>query len=145
MVRMLENQTAIVTGAGRGIGAATAKLLAEHGANVVVSDLDAALSESTAEEIRKSGGKALSVPGDVTDTAFPDTIMKATIAEFGKLHILVNNAGFTWDGVIQKTTDEQWHAIVDCHLGAPFRMIRATVPYMREVAKQDMADRKSVV
>ena len=79
MASMLDNQTAIVTGAGRGIGAATAKLMAEQGARVVVSDLDAELSAATADAITSAGGEAISVPGDVMDTAFPDRIMKATI------------------------------------------------------------------
>lgn len=139
MKTMLEGQVAIITGAGRGIGAATAKLMAAHGASVVVSDLDQEPSEGVASEIRRDGGKAISVHGDVTDPAFPDTIMKTAVGKYGKLHILVNNAGYTWDGVIQKTTDEQWAAIIDVHLGAPFRMIRAAVPYMREAAKAEMA------
>ncbi|MCC6154669.1 MAG: SDR family oxidoreductase [Candidatus Hydrogenedentes bacterium] len=139
MSGMLDGQVAIITGAGRGIGAATAKLMAAQGASVVVSDLDPAPSEAIASEIRRDGGKAISVPGDVTNLAFPETIMKATIEKYGMLHILVNNAGYTWDGVIQKTTDEQWNAIIDVHLGAPFRMIRAAVPYMREAAKAEMA------
>lgn len=136
---MLENQTAIVTGAGRGIGAATAKLLAAHGANVVVSDLDKEPSEAVAAEIRRDGGKAISVFGDVTDPEFPERLMNATIEKFGKLHILVNNAGYTWDGVIHKTTDEQWAAIIDVHLTAPFRLIRAAAPHMREAAKTEMS------
>lgn len=139
MKSMLEGQVAIITGAGRGIGAATAKLMAAHGASVVVSDLDQGPSEEVASEIRRDGGKAISVHGDVTDPVFPDTVMKAAVDKYGKLHILVNNAGYTWDGVIQKTTDEQWAAIIDVHLGAPFRMIRAAVPYMRESAKAEMA------
>lgn len=139
MKGMLDGQVAIVTGAGRGIGAATAKLMAAQGASVVVTDLDASPAEEVASEIRRDGGKAISVPGDVTNLEFPDTIMKATIEKYGMLHILVNNAGYTWDGVIQKTTDEQWNAIIDVHLGAPFRMIRAAVPYMREAAKAEMA------
>ncbi|HRI87815.1 MAG TPA: SDR family oxidoreductase [Candidatus Hydrogenedentes bacterium] len=138
-MRMLENQTAIITGAGRGIGAATARLFAEHGAKVIVSDLDPGPSEETAKLIRDAGGEALSFPGDVTDPAFPEAIMAAAVAKFGVLHVLVNNAGYTWDGVIQKTTDEQWAAIIDVHLGAPFRMIRAAVPYMREAAKAEMS------
>lgn len=138
-IRMLEGQVVIVTGAGRGIGAAAAKLMAEHGANVVVSDLDEDPSENIASEIRREGGDAVSVHGDVTDPAFPDALMAAAVEKYGKLHILVNNAGYTWDGVIHKTTDEQWNAIIDVHLGAPFRMIRAAVPHMREAAKAEMA------
>jgi 3-oxoacyl-[acyl-carrier protein] reductase len=135
---MLDGQVAIITGAGRGIGAAAARLFAEQGANVVVSDLDKGPSDDTAAQIRSTGGNALSVPGDVTDPEFPEQVMKAAVGQYGGLHILVNNAGYTWDGVIHKTTDEQWAAIIDVHLTAPFRMIRAAVPYMREAAKAEM-------
>lgn len=103
-----------------------------------MSDLDKAPSEETAENIRSAGGNALSIHGDVTDPAFPDQLTKAAVDEYGGLHILVNNAGYTWDGVIHKTTDEQWSAIIEVHLTAPFRMIRAAVPYMREAAKEEM-------
>lgn len=139
MSDLLKDQVAIVTGSGRGIGAATAKLMAAEGARIVVSDLDANPAEAVAEEIRKAGGEAIAVPGDVTDPAFPDALMKATASAFGTISILVNNAGYTWDGVIHKMTDSQWDAIVDVHLSAPFRMIRATVPYMRDAAKAEMA------
>jgi 3-oxoacyl-[acyl-carrier protein] reductase len=138
MAGLLDGQVAIVTGAARGIGAATAKLMAQHGAHLVVSDLDKAPAEAVASEIRRDGGQAIAVHGDVTDSTFPDAIMTATIEKYGKLDILVNNAGYTWDAVIQKTTDEQWDAIIDVHLGAPFRMIRAAVPYMREAAKAEL-------
>ncbi|MCL4691032.1 MAG: SDR family oxidoreductase [Candidatus Hydrogenedentes bacterium] len=139
MSDLLKDQVAIVTGSGRGIGAATAKMMAAEGARVVVSDLDADPSEAVAAEIKKAGGEAIAFPGDVTDPAFPETLMKATVDAFGKITILVNNAGYTWDGVIHKMTDPQWSAIVDVHLTAPFRMIRATVPYMRDAAKAEMA------
>jgi 3-oxoacyl-[acyl-carrier protein] reductase len=135
---MLQEQVAVVTGAGRGIGAATAKLMAEQGARVVVSDLDAGPAESVVKEIVGAGGMAMAVPGDITDPAFPQALLKATVDAYGKLNILVNNAGFTWDGVIQKMTDAQWQAIIDVHLGAPFRLIRAAVPYMREAAKVEL-------
>jgi 3-oxoacyl-[acyl-carrier protein] reductase len=139
MSDLLKGQVAIITGSGRGIGAATAKLMVAEGARVVVSDLDPAPAEAVADEINKAGGEAIAVPGDVTDPAFPDALMKATVDAFGKITILVNNAGYTWDGVIHKTTDPQWNAIIDVHLTAPFRIIRATAPYMREAAKAEMA------
>ena len=139
MSDLLKNQVAIVTGSGRGIGAATAVLMASEGAKVVVSDLDPEPAEAVAGQIIQSGGEAIAVPGDVTDPKFPDALMKATVDAFGKTTILVNNAGYTWDGVIHKTSDAQWASIIDVHLTAPFRMIRATVPYMREAAKAEMA------
>lgn len=139
MSGLLANQVAIITGSGRGIGAAAARIFAREGAKVVVSDLDAAPAEATAEEIRKAGGDCIVVAGSVTDPAFPEKLMKATIEKYGKLNILINNAGFTWDGVIHKMTDEQWDKIIECHATAPFRLIRAAAPYMREAAKEEMA------
>lgn len=139
MAGLLEGQVAIITGSGRGIGAAAAKLFAEHGAKVVVSDRDAEPAEAVVAEITQAGGQAIGVPGDITDPRFPDALAKAAVDAYGKLHILVNNAGYTWDGVIHKMTDEQWQAMLDIHNTAPFRMVRAVAPYMREVAKADLA------
>lgn len=135
---LLHEQVAIITGSGQGVGAAAARLFAEHGAKVVVSDIDAAKAQQVAKEIQKAGGTALAVPGDVTDPAFPQKIVEATIQEFGVLHHLVNNAGYTWDGVIHKMTDKQWQAMLLVHATAPFRLIQAASPYMREAAKQEM-------
>ncbi len=138
MAGLLEGQVAIVTGSGRGIGSATAKLFAEHGAKVIVSDRDAEPAEAVVAEIKEAGGEAAAVPGDITDPAFPETLVARTIEVYDKLHILVNNAGYTWDGVVHKMTDDQWHAMLDIHCTAPFRMIRAAAPHMREAAKQDV-------
>lgn len=141
MAGILQDQVAIITGSGRGIGAAAAKLFAEHGAKVVVSDLDADPANETAKAIKSASGEAIAVAGSVTDDAFPDALMNATIDAYGKLHILVNNAGFTWDGMAHKQTDEQWDAIVDVHGRAVFRLIRAATPHMREAAKAEIADK----
>ena len=135
--KLLDGQVAIVTGSGRGIGAAAAHLFAAHGAKVVISDRDAEPTKAMVDEITKAGGKAIGVPGDVTDPKFPDKIMSATIDAFGKLNILVNNAGYTWDGMLHKMSDEQWQAIMDCHTTAPFRLIRASAPHLRDAAKAD--------
>ncbi|MCA9434030.1 MAG: SDR family NAD(P)-dependent oxidoreductase, partial [Candidatus Omnitrophica bacterium] len=94
MAHLLDNQVAVITGSGRGIGAAAAKLFAQEGAKVVVTDLDAGVSDQVAEEIKASGSEALSFPGDVTDPEFPDQILKAAVEAFGKINILVNNAGY---------------------------------------------------
>jgi len=139
---LLENQVAIVTGSGRGIGAATAKLFAKEGAKVVVSDLDEKPCHETADAIKADGGEAIAIPGSVTDPDFPTKLMDATVDAFHKINILVNNAGFTWDGMLHKMDDEQWQAIIDVHATAPFRMIRAATPHMREAAKMEMADGK---
>ena len=143
MSKMLEGQVAIVTGAGRGIGAAAAKLFAGEGAKVVVSDLDAEPAEAVVAAIKESGGEALAVAGDVTDPAFPEALMAKTIEGFGKVNILVNNAGYTWDGMLHKMTDQQFAAMLEVHNAAPFRLIRAAAPFMREVAKAEKAAGKT--
>src|SRR6266436_4588429 len=134
---MLEGKVAIITGSGRGIGAAAAKLFAAEGAAVVVSDLDPAPAEETAGAIRAAGGKALVVAGDVTDPAFPAQLIKATLDAYGGIDIIVNNAGYTWDGVIQNMTDKQWYAMLDVHLTAPFRILREAATFIREAAKRE--------
>jgi 3-oxoacyl-[acyl-carrier protein] reductase len=139
MDRLLEGKVAIITGSGRGIGRAAAELLARHGARVVVSDIDAGPSEEAAESIQSRGGEAISLPGDVTDKSFPSLIVDTAIKRLGGLDIIVNNAGYTWDAVIHKMTDEQWEAILAVHLTAPFRIIRAASGYLRETAKQEKA------
>jgi len=135
--KLLEGQVAIITGSGRGIGAAAASLFAEHGAKIVVNDRDEEPTAVKVEEIKKAGGEAVGVPGDVTDPEFPDKLMKGAMDAFGKINIIVNNAGYTWDGMLHKMSDEQWQAIMDCHTTAPFRIIRASAPYFREAAKAD--------
>eukprot|EP00026_Physarum_polycephalum_P012368 Phypoly_transcript_12667.p1 GENE.Phypoly_transcript_12667~~Phypoly_transcript_12667.p1 ORF type:complete len:302 (+),score=56.17 Phypoly_transcript_12667:195-1100(+) len=140
---LLNGQVAIITGSGQGIGAATAQLFAKEGAKVVVTDLDAAKSNGVAEEIKLHGGYAISVPGDITDPAFPEKLVKATIEAFGKVNVLVNNAGYTWDGMLHTMTDQQWEAMLKVHNTAPFRLIRALTPYMREAAKKEIAEKGS--
>lgn len=136
---MLENKVAILTGSGRGIGAAAAKLFASEGAKVVVSDLDAAPAEETAAAIRNAGGTAIVVAGDVTSPEFPAQLVKSTLDAFGGLDIIVNNAGYTWDAVIQNMTDRQWYAILDVHVTAPFRILREASHYIRDAAKKEIA------
>jgi 3-oxoacyl-[acyl-carrier protein] reductase len=138
---MLESKTAIITGSGRGIGRATAELLARYGARVVLSDIDPEPAEQAVGAIRAAGGQAVSVPGDVTQKDFPERIVKTALDEFGGLDIIINNAGYTWDGVIHKMTDEQWEAILAVHLTAPFRIIRAAAPFLRDAAKKERAER----
>ncbi|KAH8732376.1 short-chain dehydrogenase/reductase-like protein SDR [Phaeosphaeriaceae sp. PMI808] len=129
---MLAGQVAIITGSGQGIGAEAAKLFANEGAKVVVADVDAKKAQLVVDEIKQTGGSAISVAGDVLDDAYIKTLVEKA-AEFGngKIHIIVNNAGYTWDGVIHKMTDKQWHTIVDLHGTAPFKLVRAAAPYFR--------------
>jgi 3-oxoacyl-[acyl-carrier protein] reductase len=136
---LIDGKVAILTGSGRGIGGAAARLFAAEGASVVVSDLDPAPAEEIAAAIRNVGGKAIVVPGDVTDPAFPAQLIKATLDAFGGIDIIVNNAGYTWDAVIQNMTDKQWYAMIDVHTTAPFRILREASQYLREAAKKEQA------
>jgi 3-oxoacyl-[acyl-carrier protein] reductase len=140
MENMLNDRVAIITGSGRGIGHATALLFAAEGAKVIVSDIDPAPANETVEEIKKAGGEAVAYAGDVTADDFADGIVKAAVDAFGGIHIIVNNAGYTWDAVVHTMTDKQWDAMMDIHVKAPFRIIRAAAPYFRETAKQEMAE-----
>jgi 3-oxoacyl-[acyl-carrier protein] reductase len=134
----LGNKVALVTGAGRGIGRAIALQLGEAGATVMVNDLDVAAASETAEQIKATGGNASSLAGDVTAPAFPQELVDATLASFRSIDIIVNNAGYTWDNVIQKTTDEQFQAMLDIHLVAPFRILRAASTFIRDAAKKEI-------
>jgi 3-oxoacyl-[acyl-carrier protein] reductase len=135
-VGKLDQKTAIVTGAGRGIGRCIALKLASEGAHVVVNDLDEAPTlEVTAEINHGRGPRALPYPGDVTGVEFGNRIVAAALDEFGQLDIVVNNAGYIWNTSILKNTDEQWQAMLDVHATAPFRILRAAGAYFREQAK----------
>ncbi len=137
---MLRDKVAIITGSGRGIGRAAALMFAEEGAKVVVNDIDPAPAEETVADIQQAGGEAIAYAGDVLADDFPEGITKAAVDTWGGLHILVNNAGFTWDSLISKMTDEMWDTIVDIHLKAPWRLIRAAKPYFCDAAKAEMAE-----
>lgn len=134
----LEGRTALVTGAGRGIGRAIAKRLAAAGARVMASDLDEAmLRESETECARPEQMKHFC--GDLTDPNTPAALVQATLDNFGSVDIIVNNAGYSWDNVIQKTTDEQFAAMLEIHLVVPFRILRAASTYIRDTAKHEIA------
>ncbi|MFC5604699.1 SDR family NAD(P)-dependent oxidoreductase [Sporosarcina koreensis] len=137
-MELLEGKVAIITGAGRGIGRETALLFAENGASVVISDLDETPAKEVEREIVNNGGKALAICGDITNPDFPRTLMKKVVDEFGRIDVLVNNAGVTRDSLIHKMTDEQFQQVLDIHLVAPFRLIREAAPYMRETAKEEI-------
>jgi 3-oxoacyl-[acyl-carrier protein] reductase len=136
---LLDGQTAIITGAGRGIGAASAKLFAEHGAKVVASDLDIEPAKAVVDDIRQLRGEAACVCGDITDPKFPEILISETIAKYGAINIIVNNAGYTWDGMLHKMSDRQFSAMLEVHNAGPFRLIRAAAPHMREEAKKEKA------
>jgi 3-oxoacyl-[acyl-carrier protein] reductase len=140
----LASKTALVTGAGRGIGRAIAETLAHYGAAVLVNDLDAAPAAETVAAITQAGGRAVALAGNVTDPAFPQQLVDATLQNFGSIDIIVNNAGYTWDNVIQKTSDEQFQAMLDIHLVGPFRILRAASGWIRETAKRETAEGRRV-
>jgi len=133
----LEGKVALVTGSGRGIGRAIALKLASEGARVVVNDLDAAPAEETVQAIRAAGGQAVACVGSVSAPDFAERFVGTAVNEFKGLDIIVNNAGYTWDSVVQKMTDEQWYAMIDVHLTAPFRILRAAQPVIRALAKTE--------
>lgn len=132
----LEGKVAIVSGSGRGIGREIALKLASEGANVVVNDLDTEPAKETVSVIEAAGGKAVACPGSVTETGFGERFVSAAVDNFGGLDIIVNNAGYTWDTVLQKMTDEQWEAILNVHLTAPFRILRAAQPVISAAVKK---------
>ena len=119
-MRVLEGKVAIVTGSARGIGRASAELLAAHGARVVVSDLDEDLARQTAAEIE---GETLAVGGDLTKDGVCEALVRTAIDAFGVLDIVVNNAGYTWDGMAHKMSDEQFRAMLEIHTVVPFRVL----------------------
>ena len=140
----LDGKVALVTGSGRGIGRSLALKLASDGARVVINDLDADPAHEVLAEIKAMGGEAAACVGSVTDAAFADRFVKTAVDHFGGIDIIVNNAGYTWDNVIQKMSDEQWQAIVDCHMTAPFRILRAAYPVISAAAKAEIAEGREV-
>ncbi len=141
----LDGRVAIVTGSGRGIGQQIALRLARDGAAVVVNDLDDGPGKETAELITSQGGRAVTCNGSVTDKDFGERIVKTAVDTFGDCHIIVNNAGYTWDSVIQKMSDEQWYAIIDVHLTAPFRILRAFAEHLRTATEVEAKEGKRIV
>src|SRR3954447_11621683 len=131
---VLDDKVAIVTGSARGIGRATAELLSDQGAKVVINDLDADVAEQAAGEIK---GDTAVFGGDLTQGDAPDKLIQTAIDSFGKIDIIVNNAGYTLDAPIHKMSDDWFQKMLDIHLVVPFRVIRAAAPHLREPAKQE--------
>ena len=170
--KKIPGRIAVITGAGRGIGAATAHLFAQQGARVVVNDLDLKVAEEVVADINSKGGTSMAVAGSVTDELFPVSLLCRLMSSLlsriyigpidgpdcGRIwsfgyscqqcrynqnnpaenYIQLHLPGFLWDGMLHKMSDAQWQAIVDCHGTAPFRMIRAAAPYMRDAAKKEL-------
>jgi 3-oxoacyl-[acyl-carrier protein] reductase len=131
---VLDDKVAIVTGSARGIGRATAELLSSQGAKVLINDLDGDVAEQAAGEI---GGETTVFAGDLTKSDTPDKLVQAAVDAWGRIDIIVNNAGYTLDAPIHKMSDDWFQRMLDIHVVAPFRIIRAAAPHLREPAKQE--------
>jgi 3-oxoacyl-[acyl-carrier protein] reductase len=138
---LLDGKSAIITGSARGIGRATAELFAREGAKVLINDLDGDVAEQASNEI---DGETAVYAGDLTQPGACDELVKAAIDAFGEVDAVVNNAGYTWDGVVHRMSDEQFQAMLDIHTIVPFRVIRALAPSWREAAKSEQAEGKEV-
>jgi 3-oxoacyl-[acyl-carrier protein] reductase len=131
---VLDDKVAIVTGSARGIGRATAELLSSQGAKVLINDLDADVAQQTADEI---DGETVVHGGDLTADGAPDELVKTAIDAFGRIDIIVNNAGYTLDAPIHKMSDDWWEKMLAIHVTVPFKVIRAAAPHLREPAKAE--------
>jgi 3-oxoacyl-[acyl-carrier protein] reductase len=138
---LLDGKAAIITGSARGIGRATAELFVQEGAKVLINDIDGDVAQQAADEI---DGDTAVFSGDLTEPSAPDKMVEAAIDAFGSVDCVVNNAGYTWDGVVHRMTDEQFQAMLDIHTIVPFRVIRALAPQWREAAKAEQAEGKEV-
>jgi 3-oxoacyl-[acyl-carrier protein] reductase len=138
---VLDGKAAIVTGSARGIGRATAELLSEQGAKVLINDLDGDIAKQAADEI---AGETTVFAGDLTKPGAPDQLVQAAIDAFGQIDIVVNNAGYTIDAPVHKMSDEHFQAMLDIHTVVPFRVIRAAAPHLREPAKKEREEGREV-
>jgi 3-oxoacyl-[acyl-carrier protein] reductase len=138
---VLDGKAALVTGSARGIGRAAASLLAEQGASVMISDLDEEVARETSASIP---GSTEVFAGDLTKDGVPEALVAATVEAFGKLDIVVNNAGYSWDGIAHKMGDDQFRAMLEIHTVVPFKILRAAAPHFREPAKQEAAEGREV-
>jgi 3-oxoacyl-[acyl-carrier protein] reductase len=138
---VLDDKVAIVTGSARGIGKATAELLSEHGAKVVVNDLDGDVAKETAAGL---SGESTVYAGDLTAEGSPEALVQTAIDAWGKIDIVVNNAGYTLDGAVHKMSDDWFQKMLDIHLVVPFRVLRAAAPHLREPAKVEREEGREV-
>lgn len=141
----LSGKAAVVTGAARGIGRAIAAKLASAGASVLLTDIDESALQEAKAALDGHGSRIATIAGDLTDPDFPDAIVATLVSQLGSMDIIVNNAGYTWDNVIQKTSDDQFQAMLDIHVVAPFRLLRAASHWIREQAKHEMGSGRRVM
>lgn len=140
----LDGKAAYITGSGRGIGQELALKLAQEGANIVVNDLEAEAAQETVDMIKDIGADAIAVVGSVTDDGFAEKFIQSGIDAFGGVDIIINNAGYTWDSLIGKMSDKQFDAMLDVHLKAPFRILRAASEFFKTSAKQEALEGREV-
>ena len=138
---LLDGKAAIITGSARGIGRATAEVFASEGAKVLINDIDGDVAEQAAGEVE---GETAMFAGDLTKPGVPDELVAKANEAFGHVDIVVNNAGYTWDGVVHKMSDEQFQAMLDIHTIVPFRVTRALAPHWREAAKREAGEGQEV-
>jgi 3-oxoacyl-[acyl-carrier protein] reductase len=140
-MKVLDGKVAVVTGSARGIGRATAEILADHGARVLINDLDEDAARQTAGEI---AGETIVFGGDLTKEGVCDRLVQHVIGEWGQIDILVNNAGYTLDAPVHRMSDDWFQKMLDIHTIVPFRLCRAVAPYMREPAKKEREEGREV-
>ena len=138
---LLDGKAAIITGSARGIGRATAELFVSEGAKVLINDIDGDVAEQAASEI---DGETAVFSGDLTSEGACDKLVETAIEAFGSVDCVINNAGYTWDGVVHRMSDEQFQAMLEIHTVVPFRVIRAIAPHWREAAKAEAAEGNEV-
>ena len=141
----LDGRVALISGGGRGIGRCAALLLAREGAKVVINDVDPAPVEDVVDEIRSNGGEAVACVGSVTDSDFPERFIATALDTYDDLHIIINNAGYTWDAMIQNMTEEQYDAMIEVHLKAPWRILKEAAAVIRGKAKEEAENGKRIV
>src|SRR3954447_3415408 len=133
----LDDKVAIVTGSARGIGRGTAELLSAPGAKVVINDLDGDVAQQTASEI---DGETAVFAGDLTKGDAPEQLIQTAVDAWGRIDIIVNNAGYTLDAPVHKLSDDWWARMLDIHVTVPFKVVRAAAPHLREPAKKERED-----
>jgi 3-oxoacyl-[acyl-carrier protein] reductase len=128
----LKDKVAIVTGSARGLGAATARRLAQEGMRVVITDIAADAAQATSDRLNAEGLTTICIPGDITKSADVRELVENTVAAFGGIHVLVNNAGFPRDNYLGKMSEEDWDLVIEVALKGTFLTCKAVMPFLIE-------------